>query len=134
MTKRSSILDSYIVYYTTSVYAPEVATHIMMAPVNHIISPEHEIRNEKCLDTCQHKIKFVLTFAKNNLTLVEICTVALYFGLDICHIKLEFVQESAQKMSNVQLLFHALLVHHTNHYMHNFEHNRMTKASSIMPA
>ena len=26
--------------------------------------PEHEIRTEKCLDICQHKIKFALTFAK----------------------------------------------------------------------
>ena len=25
---------------------------------------EHEIRTEKCSDTCQHKIKFVLTFSK----------------------------------------------------------------------
>ena len=33
---------------------------------------EHEIRAEKCSDTCHHKMKFVLTFTKNNLTLVEI--------------------------------------------------------------
>ena len=49
---------------------------------------ECEIRSEKCSDTCQHKIKFVLAFAKSDLTLVEICTVALYFGSDICQIKL----------------------------------------------
>ena len=44
--------------------------------------------------------------------LVEICTVALYFGLDICQIKLGFVQinlKSATKKSDVQLLFHVLL-------------------------
>ena len=48
---------------------------------------------------------------QNDLTLVEICTVALYFGLDICQIKLGFVQvnlKSAQEMSDVRLLFHAL--------------------------
>ena len=46
--------------------------------------PEHEIRIEKCSDTCQYKIEFVLTFSKNDQTLVEICTVALHFGSDIC--------------------------------------------------
>ena len=47
---------------------------------------EHDIRSEKCSDTCQYKIKFVLTFAKNDQTLVEICIVALNFGPGICHI------------------------------------------------
>ena len=73
---------------------------------------KHEIRTEKGSDICQHKIKLVLTFAKNDQTLVEICTVALYFGSDICQIKLGFVQvnpKSAQKISDVRLLFHALL-------------------------
>ena len=47
----------------------------------------------------------------NDQTLVEICIVALHFGSDICQIKLRFVQvnpKSAQKMSDVRLLFHAL--------------------------
>jgi len=39
---------------------------------------EHETGTEKYLDTCQCKIKFVLTFAKNDYALVEICTVVLY--------------------------------------------------------
>ena len=72
---------------------------------------EHEIRTEKCLDICQYKIKFVLTFVKNDQTLVEVCIVALYFGSDICQIKLGFIQvnpKSARKMSDVQLLFHTL--------------------------
>ena len=72
---------------------------------------KHEIRTVKCSDTCQHMIKFVLTFAKNDQTLVETCTVALYFGSDKCQIKLGFVQvnpKSARKMSDVRLLFHAL--------------------------
>ena len=50
--------------------------------------------------------------SENDQTLVEICTVALYFGLDICQIKLGFVQvntKSARKMSDVRPLFHALL-------------------------
>ena len=66
-----------------------------------------------CSDTCQHKITFVLTFTKNDQTLVEISTMALYFGSDICQIKLGFVQvnpKSARKMSDVRLLFHALHV------------------------
>ena len=49
--------------------------------------------------------------SENDQTLVEICTVA-YFGSDICQIKLGFVQvntKSAQKMSDVRLLFHTLL-------------------------
>ena len=48
-------------------------------------------------------MKFVLTFAKSDQTLVETCTVALYFGSDICQIKLGFVQVNPQKMSDVQL-------------------------------
>ena len=42
----------------------------------------------------------------------DISTVALYFGSDICQIKLRFVQvnlKSARKMSDVRLLFHALV-------------------------
>ena len=68
---------------------------------------EHEIRTEKCLDMCQHKKKFVLTFAKNDQTLiiVEIFTVASYFGsqtfVSICTGQL-------QKCSDIRLLFHAL--------------------------
>lgn len=71
---------------------------------------EHEIRTEKC---SQHKIKFVLTFFRNDLTLVEICTVASHFDSDVCQIKLGFVQvntKSTQKMSDVRLLFHALIL------------------------
>ena len=71
----------------------------------------HEIRTEKQSDTCQHEIKFVLTFSRNDQTLIEICTVALHFGSDVCQTKLGFVQvntKSAQKMSDVRLLFHAL--------------------------
>ena len=55
-------------------------------------------------DTCQHKMKFVQTFAKTNRMVVEICTVPLQFGSDNCQIKLAFVQvnlKSAQKMSDV---------------------------------
>ena len=47
----------------------------------------------------------------NDQTLVEMCIVALHFGSDICQIKLGFVQvnpKSAQKISDVRLLFHAL--------------------------
>ena len=56
-------------------------------------------------------MKFVLTFAKTDRMVVEICTVALQFGSNNCQIK--FVQvnlKSAQKMSDVRLLFHALHV------------------------
>ena len=73
---------------------------------------EHEIRTVKCSDTCQHMIKFVLTFAKNDQMLVEICTVALYFGSDKCQIKLG-QPKSTWKMSDVRLLFHALYVYVT---------------------
>ena len=71
-----------------------------------MVNAGHEIRTEKCSDACQHKVKFALTFSGNDQTLVEICTVALHFCLDICQIKLGFVQvnpKSARKMSNVQL-------------------------------
>ena len=65
---------------------------------------KHEIRTEQCWDICQHKIKFVLIFSKIYQTLIEVRTVALYFGSDICQIKLGFVQvnpKSAWKMSDV---------------------------------
>ena len=58
--------------------------------------------------------KICSAFAKSDQTLVEIHTVALYFGSDICQIKLGFVQvntKSAWKMSDVRLLCHALHVH-----------------------
>ena len=70
---------------------------------------ELEIRTEKCSDTCQHNIKFVLTFTKNDLTLVETYTTALKFGLDTCQIKMGNCTGQHQKWSeNVRLLFHAL--------------------------
>ena len=46
---------------------------------------------KNCLTIRQHKIGFVLTFTQNDLTLVEIHTVVLHFGLDTCQIKLGFV-------------------------------------------
>ena len=33
---------------------------------------EHEFRDKKCSNTCQHKTKFVLILIKINLTLAEI--------------------------------------------------------------
>ena len=44
-------------------------------------------------EVLRHKIKCVMTFSKDDQTLLEIQTVALYLGLDICQIKLEFVQK-----------------------------------------
>ena len=52
---------------------------------------EHEIRTEKCSDTCQIKI--------NLLT----CTIALYFGSDICQIKLGFVQVNPKVLRKGQM-------------------------------
>ena len=50
-------------------------------------------------------LTYVQTFFISYFMLaLEICTVALYFGLDICQNKLGFVQintKSAQKMSDV---------------------------------
>ena len=62
-------------------------------------TPELEIRTEKCSDTCQYNIKFVLTFTKNDLTLVEIYAVALNFGLDTCQITLGYCTGQHQKWS-----------------------------------
>ena len=46
-------------------------------------------------------MKFVLTFTQNDLTLVEIYTVVLHFGLDTCQIKLGLYRstQSAQEIS-----------------------------------
>ena len=46
----------------------------------------------KSADTCHHKIKFVLTFTKNNLILVEINAITLSLGSDTCEIKVGIVQ------------------------------------------
>ena len=61
-------------------------------------------------------IKFVLTFTKNELTLVE-----LYFGLDIrtCQIKLRFVQFNTKSTHMLKLLLHDIAVH-TYMYAHYF--------------
>ena len=40
------------------------------------LNARHEIKTNKCSDTCQYKIKFVLTFIKNDLTLVEITLIS----------------------------------------------------------
>ena len=51
----------------------------------------HEIRT-KSVWTCPHKIKFDLTFTKNDLTLVEIYATIINFGSDTCQIKVVIVQ------------------------------------------
>ena len=56
--------------------------------------------------TCHHKLKFVLTFVKYDLTLVEICTIELHFGPDTCQIKLEFERPTPKvlrKMLDIQM-------------------------------
>ena len=52
----------------------------------------------------EHKIKFVLTFSENDQTLVEICTVALYFGSEICQIKLKFVHANPKVLRCLTVL------------------------------
>ena len=57
-------------------------------------------QNEICSDVYQ-----------NDLTLVEINAITLNFGSGTCQIKVEIIRvnnKSARKMSDVQLLFHAL--------------------------
>ena len=74
-------------------------TMLLTAAVYNMIT-EHEIRTEKCSDTCQHN----LTSTKNDLTSVETYTIALNFGLDTCQIKVGIVQvntKNGQKMSDV---------------------------------
>ena len=60
---------------------------------------EHVMRTEKCSDTCQIRSDICQKWSD----ISETCTVA-YFGSDICTVN----PESARKMSDVQLLFHAL--------------------------
>ena len=38
----------------------------------------HEIKTEKCSDICQHHMKYVLTYAKSDLTLVKICGIIFW--------------------------------------------------------
>ena len=56
-------------------------------------------------------MKFVLTFTKNEMALVEIDAITLNFGSDTCQIKVGILHvntKSDWKMSDVQLLFHTL--------------------------
>ena len=53
--------------------------HVSLCMCVRYMLSKHDTRTEKCSDICQHTIKLVLTFTKNDQTLVEICTVALYF-------------------------------------------------------
>ena len=53
---------------------------------------------DMCSETYQRKIKFVLTFTKNDQTLVEIFTVVLYFGLDVCW---DLYMSNPQMLKNV---------------------------------
>ena len=55
---------------------------------------------EKCSDTCQHKIKFVLTFTKNDLTLVEISVMGLDFCSDV-YVRSRELYRSTSKNSKV---------------------------------
>ena len=70
---------------------------------------ELEIRTVKCSDTCQHNIKLVLTFTKNDLTLVlrygTKCWLGHMSGIVQVNIK------SGRKISDVLLLFHTLLIY-----------------------
>ena len=68
-------------------------------------SAEHEIRTEKCLDVCQHNIKFVLTFTKNDLTLVETYAyIALNnFDSDTCQIKVGIVHVNTKVVEKCQM-------------------------------
>ena len=63
-------------------------------------------------------IKIVLTFTQNDLTLVEIYTVVLHFGLDTCQIKLAKTAGCCYSCSGW-----AIWSHLTTHCAHNHNHN-----------
>ena len=65
-----------------------------------LIAVELEIRTENCSDTCQHNIRFVLTFYQ---TLVETYAVALNFGSDMCQIKVRIVQVNTKSGGKCQM-------------------------------
>ena len=62
---------------------------------------EHEIRTEKCSNTCQHKTDIF----QNEQILVEICTVVLHLS------DYTGQHQKCSEMSDVRLLFHALFYH-----------------------
>ena len=79
------------------------STYVRMCYMYIYMCVELEIRTEKCSDTNQYNIKFVLTFTKIDLT--------LNFGLDTCQIKVGIAQvhtKSGPKMLDLLLLIHAL--------------------------
>ena len=50
-------------------------------------------------------MKFVLTFTKNDLTLVEINAITLNFGLDTCQIKVGIVQVNTKSVQTSDCYF-----------------------------
>ena len=52
--------------------------------------------------------KIFVKLINTDLTLVEIFTVTLDYGLDTCQIKMQIVQVNTTTPLNIRLLFHAL--------------------------
>ena len=73
--------------------------------VLHLLIPLQNIKQGlKHSDRYQHKINFVLTFIKSDLTLVEIYAITLNVGSDMYQIRMGIVQVNtltAQKISDV---------------------------------
>ena len=71
----------------------------------HLSTPLQNIKQGlKHSDRCQHKIKFVLTFTKSDLTSVEIYAITLNVGSDMYQIRMGIVQVNTlttQKISDV---------------------------------
>ena len=64
-----SLCNLYVMYVRTYICTSSLVIYVYVF-IRACHNREHEIRAEKCSDTCYCKMKFVLTFTKNNLTLV----------------------------------------------------------------
>ena len=72
--------------YLKACYTVTTIHYCILVDTARLLHCYTEIRKERSSDTCQYKIKYVLTFTKNDLTLVEIST-----GLDMYQIEVEIV-------------------------------------------
>ena len=62
---------------------------------------EHEIIIKKCSDMSTQP-KICSDNSQNDLTLVPVHIVVIHFGLDVCQIKLGFVQVNTKSVQNVR--------------------------------
>ena len=107
--------------------------HMHMSCMHTHMYTGHEMRTEKCSDMCQHKIKFVLTFAKNDLTLVDTyvyCSIILW--LRYLPDQSDLYRSTPIVLENVTCLTYFILCVYIHVYMYARAYKRNTDNFSII--